>query len=210
MSFARVAAAFSALGFFLLSTAPAAAQGVPTTSAATVFRCPGATAVSAGATDLAGTSGTASTSISPLGTATVLNPSEDAENPCTFATGEPDLEWSAHHNALRQLTPGTWKDKMRVILKDFDDLHAQYVANPAVKDTGMWPAHLQETFELAQLIAYFSGRADALWYAQELEIEYKSGIYDAHPLLVQYALDARQHLIALSAPLPPRTLPTRR
>ena len=186
------------------------AQGVtatatPTTTTSTAkvtFRCPGMTPVSASAEP--GAVPTPTSQVIPL------DPVPNDASPCAYTNGGPELEWSADYNALRMVTVGSWKDKMRAVLKDFDELHAQYVANPKIKDMGMWPAKLQETFELAYLIGYFSGRDDVLWYAQEFQLEYKSGVYEEHPLLVQYALDARRHLGDLSAPPAPRQPLTRR
>ena len=193
----RVLLLLSGLAAAALSASAVAAQGVPSTPGAIKFRCPGVTAVSATATVLQTAGGMSTVSITPL------NPSEAAENPCLFDDSGPVLEWSSDHAALRMTAPGTWKDKLRVVLKDFDDLHAQYVANPRIKDMGMWPARLQETLELAAILTEQSGRDDARYYAQALHDEYKTGIYDQYPLLVMYGLQARERLGELAAPPAP-------
>jgi hypothetical protein len=190
---------------------PAGAQGVPTATpgsgtgtgagtGAITFRCPGVTDVSAtaDATSIAGR--TATSSVRPI------TPAEAAESPCVIAGADPDLEWSADYIALRMTSPGTWRSKMRIVLEDFDTLHRQYVANPRVKDMGMWPARLEETFQLAGLIAHQSGQDVIVYYAGALRDEYKAGIFDEHPLLVSYGLQARAKLDELTAP-PPSPIP---
>ena len=195
----------------LSSVAPAGAQGVTTATATPVpgstigttgsvtFLCPGVTEVSAGAetTSLAGRA-------TPT-PAAAQSPADAAENPCLIAGSEPELEWSADHNALRLTAPGTWKAKLRTVLADFDILHRQYVANPRVKDMGMWPARLEETLQLAELLAYQSRQDVVVYYAGALRDEYKSGIFDERPLLVHYGLQARTMLDELTAPPPTPT-----
>ncbi|HEU5317092.1 MAG TPA: hypothetical protein VFX49_13370 [Chloroflexota bacterium] len=231
----RVGAAalcFTSAALFLAQlAAPAGAQGVPSVTptptrtpgpAVTVtFRCPGVTAVSIGA-DLLGsgttstTSSSASTtgsSVTPTPTATPtpspeLSPAEAAESPCLLADAGPELEWTYEHSALRMTTVGTWKQKLRTVLSDFDVLHAQYVADPIAKDMGIWTARMQETLELARLVAYQSKSDQVYYYAVALENEYKSGIYDERPLLISYALQARQRLDELTGS--PTPTPTRR
>jgi hypothetical protein len=187
---------------------PAGAQGVLTTptpvpgatsssTGSVTFRCPGVTEVSSGAElPAARATPTAVTSLSPA---------DQAENPCIIRGSEPDLEWSADHNALRLTAPGTWKTKMRVVLTDFDALHRQYVANPRVKDMGMWPARLEETLQLLELLAYQSRQDVVVYYAGALRDEYKAGIFDEHPLLTHYGLQARAMLGDLSSPPPTPT-----
>jgi hypothetical protein len=201
----------------LVPLATAGAQGVPlgtgTTPGATGtsgaggvvnFRCPGVTDVSASADAL-----------SPVGkiptpTASPLSPAEAAESPCILAGSEPEIEWSADYVGLRMTAPGTWRTKLRTVLEDFDALHRQYVANPRVKDMGMWPARLEETLQLANLLAYYSQQDVVVYYAGALRDEYKAGIYEEHPLLTRYGLQARAKLDELTAPPPTPTPRARR
>ena len=187
---------------------PAGAQGVLTTptpvpgatglsTGSVNFRCAGVTEVSSGAELPTGRS-------TPTSVAS-LSPADQAENPCIIPGSGPDLEWSADYNALRLTAPGTWKTKMRVVLTDFDALHSQYVANPRVKDMGMWPAHLEETLQLLELLAYQSRQDVVVYYAGALRDEYKAGIFAEHPLLTHYGIQARAMLGELSAPPPTPT-----
>ena len=211
---------------------PAGAQGVPTATstptrtprpAVTVtFRCPGVTAVSIGADLLGLESATATPAAStttpgvvatrtpgPTSTpARVLSPVDAAESPCILQDAEPDFEWSLDHYGQRMTAVGTWRQKLRTVLEDFDLLHAQYVANPRVKDIGMWPARMQETLELTRAIASLSHNDRVYYYALALDKEYKQGIYDERPLLTSYALQARQALGDLTAD--PTPVPARR
>lgn len=214
---ARFPLSLLAAGFVLAAElvspgTPAGAQGVPfgpgatggtpgalPTAAAVTFRCPGVTEVSATA-DATSIAGRPSTS-----TVVPLSPVEAAESPCVIAGTNPVSDWSADYIALRMTSPGTWRTKLRTVLEDFDTLHGQYVANPRIKDMGMWPARLEETLQLAGLLAYHSQQDVVIYYVGALRDEYKAGIYDQHPLLMSYGLQARAKLDELTAPPPSPT-----
>ena len=193
---AVIASLFVAAALFIPNET-AGAQGVP--GGAITFRCPGVTEVSATAD-----------SASPVGrnvasTVVPLSPADAAESPCILAGAEPEVEWSADYVAERMTSPGTWRSKLRTVLEDFDALHRQYIANPRIKDMGMWPARLEETLQLANLLAYRSQQDVVVYYAGALRDEYKAGIYDERPLLTQYGLQARDKLGELTAPQPTPT-----
>ncbi|MGI8423149.1 MAG: hypothetical protein ACR2NO_03405 [Chloroflexota bacterium] len=205
---AIVGCALLAALVLLVQPQQAGAQGVPPASSPvtpeaspedTNFRCPGVTEVSASADASALTTPTSSSS------ALALSPAGAAASPCILAGSGPEIEWSAYHVALRMTAAGTWAFKMRSVLDDFDTLHRQYVANPRVKDIGMWPSRLEETLQLANLLSYHSRQDIVVYYASALRDEYKAGIFDERPLLVAYGLNARTRLDELTSPPPART-----
>ena len=185
--------------------APARAQGESTATLApgdVPFRCPGLTDVSAVAETSAFAEPATPTSVAPV------SPVDAAESPCVVAGSEPDVEWSADHNALRMTSHGTWRAKMRVVLQDFDALHGEYVADPLISDTEVWSARLEETLQLAQLFAHQSHQDVVVYYASALRDEYKAGIFGERPLLTTYGRQARAKLDELTSS-PPAPTPHR-